>query len=380
MTASAKTEVVGVNGVALQRLDGLQFGRAVAACSVVVSHAVGHYYGTTFGVWTMLSGYGVTLFFVISGYIMVLTTGRGRFSPTAFMSRRVRRIVPIYYVANFVLAAVALLSPDALRRTVFDTMHFILSLLFVPAYDPHGSGYIWPFFRLGWTLNYEMFFYLSFAALFLLTALRRAIAITAWLGGLIVLGIFHPFVAAIPNFYTQIATIGFIFGTWLGVIALYRPFRLGGAPSLLMLAVSLGILIWLGSHYDLVRTDRMTQLCLSIACTLHIALFVSWVDGGRRAVPPALLYIGDASYSIYLFHMFAIGTVTAIERRLPTVLLFPAMAVAALAGISFGVLIYWLVESRLNRLLRYRRPLTAAQMAAAPDPMARSGDDERTKR
>ncbi|QAY77481.1 acyltransferase [Sphingosinicella sp. BN140058] len=364
MSIGAASEHRSAAGAALPRLDGLQLGRAVAACSVVISHAFGHYNNGTHGIWTMLSGYGVTLFFVISGYIMVLTTGRESFSPRAFLSRRIRRIVPIYYIANMVLAVATLLAPWAFKRTTFDAWHVVQSLLFIPAYDPAGSGYIWPFFRLGWTLNYEMFFYLIFASLFALGVVQRALSVTLVLGGLILLGMIHPFSAAIPNFYTQVATIGFIFGTLTGMIALYRPIRLNGFWSWIAALLSFAMLAVMASMYEQIRRDPATQLWLSIACTLHIVLLVSLVDGRGRAVPKSLLYVGDASYSIYLFHMFAVGAATAVAHRLPSALLYPALALSACSGILAGLVAYRFVEAPLNRYFRYRRPLTAAEISA----------------
>jgi exopolysaccharide production protein ExoZ len=99
--------------------------------------------------------YGVTLFFVISGFIMTQTTGLHRFNPGQFLNRRVRRVVPIYWFATFLVASVTLIAPGMFQRTVFDPQHFFLSLFFIPAYDPSGTGGIWPMFKLGWTLNYE---------------------------------------------------------------------------------------------------------------------------------------------------------------------------------------------------------------------------------
>ena len=195
--------------VPLPRLDGLQMGRAIAACGVAISHAVVHYYGGGFGIWGLLGQYAVILFFVISGFIMVMTSGRGSFRPGRFISRRIRRIVPIYYVANLVLVVGALAVPAAFERTVFDLSHLISSLLFIPAYDPSGTGLIIPFFKLGWTLNYEMFFYLLFASLFALNGWQRGVTIIGLLSVLIVIGSLVEFEAAVLDFYTRVATAGF---------------------------------------------------------------------------------------------------------------------------------------------------------------------------
>lgn len=346
-----------------RKLDGLQVGRAVAALSVVLTHSVAYPYGGHAPhAWHLLGRYGVTLFFVISGFIMVHTTGAGPFDPRRFMANRIRRIVPIYFFANAVLVVMTLVAPGAFRRTVFNAGHILRSLLFIPSYEPSGTGFIWPFFRLGWTLNYEMFFYVCFAALFALGAGRRALALSALFIGLILLGAVHPFTAAIPRFYTQIDVLGFVAGVVLGTVGLKGGFRLRWIAMTVALAGSLVGYVYLAIHYDAIKDIVWTQVAMVAVCMVHIALFVLLIDRAGVRAPRWLTFIGDASYSLYLFHMFAIGAVSAVAHRLSPSLTIPLMGVAVVASLVTGTLAYRFVESPLNRLVRGRRPLTAAQI------------------
>ncbi|WP_428334205.1 acyltransferase family protein [Novosphingobium sp.] len=337
---------------AFGHLNGIQAGRGIAALSVVMTHAVAHPYGGAPPAWHMLGRYGVTLFFVISGFIMVHTTGTSQFDPGKFIVHRLKRIVPIYYIANLVLLVSLAVAPGAFKRTAFSIPYFIRSLLFIPTYEPSGTGFIWPFFRLGWTLNYEMFFYISFAALFALNMRGRAMVLTLWFGALIALGIFHPFADAIPRFYTQIDTLGFVAGVWLGVLELNG--RLVGSRwfQAAALLASLAGYIAITLDYIKIKDDPWTQVATVAICTLNVALLVMMVDHARRAVPRLLLASGDASYAIYLFHMFAIGTVTALGHRMPPVMLYPMIIVAALSAAALGMSVYRFVERPVNRLLR----------------------------
>jgi exopolysaccharide production protein ExoZ len=337
-----------------RRLDGIQAGRGIAALAVVMTHAVAHPYGGAPPAWHMLGRYGVTLFFVISGFIMVHTTGTGSFDPRIFIGHRLKRIVPIYYLANLVLLISVALAPGAFKRTAFSLTHFMLSLLFVPAYEPAGTGYIWPFFRLGWTLNYEMFFYASFAALWALGARNRAVALTAWFGGLIALGLVHPFPAAIPRFYTQIDTLGFVAGVWLGLLEIKGRLRLSSMAQGAALIASLAAYLAITAFYSAIKDDPWTQVGTVAICAVHVTLLVTAIDQAHRKVPRPLLASGDASYAIYLFHMFAIGAVTALGHRLPVALLYPMMGLAALLAVALGMAIYRFVERPLNRRLRRR--------------------------
>ena len=86
-------------------------------------------------------------------------------SPADFARRRIRRIVPLYWLATLFSATVALVAPSLLKSTVFDLPHLAASLLFMPWSNPADPSTITPVVVPGWTLNYEMFFYFVFALL-----------------------------------------------------------------------------------------------------------------------------------------------------------------------------------------------------------------------
>jgi exopolysaccharide production protein ExoZ len=357
---------------ATSKLDGLQVGRAVAALTVVIGHAVDHAHHHAINMaWQLGARYGVTLFFVISGFIMMATTGSGSFDPRRFVSRRVRRVVPIYWLVTFLVAGLAIVAPNLFARTVFDPVHFLQSLFFVPAVDPAEPGNISPIFRLGWTLNYEMFFYAVFAAAFALSAVRRALVITVFFAACIVLGQLIEFQAAIPDFYTRIDTLGFVAGVWLGLAHLQGGFKPSPALIGALAVVSLAILGVIGANYPAVRDVPATQVWLVAACAAHVALLILLVDRRGWRAPRPLLLVGDASYSMYLFHMFAIGAATAVARKLPPAFMTPMIVVSALSGIAIGIAAYLAIERPINRRMRRRRALTADQLdEAAPTPPA----------
>jgi len=141
----------------------IQALRAVAAILVVVMHHLFYYdanlpylgetgphlsqlwYFKSFG------GAGVHLFFVISGFVMALVArSKPNLRTSEFVRDRVIRIVPLYWIVTFVWIA---LQPPG-----FATIETLVrSLLFIP-----GPEYF-PLLGVGWTLNYEMFFYALFA-------------------------------------------------------------------------------------------------------------------------------------------------------------------------------------------------------------------------
>jgi len=102
--------------------------------------------------------FGVDIFFVISGFVMMLST---EMTADKFFLKRIVRIVPTYWFFTIGVFLIALILPDVLKNTTANPVHLIKSFFFVP-FDKNGVG-VTPILALGWTLNYEMYFYLLFA-------------------------------------------------------------------------------------------------------------------------------------------------------------------------------------------------------------------------
>ena len=100
--------------------------------------------------------YGVELFFIISGFIMIYTTkdnylqSQYKYS-ISFIKKRIIRIVPLYTILTIIWYIIFI---DSFNWNVF--IKIIKSIMFIPYNEL-------PILYLGWSLNYEMFFYLIFA-------------------------------------------------------------------------------------------------------------------------------------------------------------------------------------------------------------------------
>lgn len=157
-------------------LYSVQVLRGVAALLVVVLHAYVHLEARDIIPDVPLpvnSGRaGVDIFFVISGFIMVYISGDkfGRAgAPLDFLVKRVIRVVPIYWFYTLLMASFLFFAPHLFSHgKTFDATHLLASLAFIPWQDSLGN--IKPILQVGWTLNYEMYFYVVFAFLLIFSA------------------------------------------------------------------------------------------------------------------------------------------------------------------------------------------------------------------
>ena len=331
----------------------IQYLRGLAALLVLASHALLYPLVERELAFSRLGWLGVILFFVISGFIMVVVTGEGRFSATAFLRRRFIRIVPMYWGATLIAAGLALLAPHLFKTTVYDAGQLMLSLLFVPFFNPVSGG-IHPLYKLGWTLNYEVFFYVCFAALAFLGARSRVIWLTVAFASLAVLGVLFQPQPAIPQFYTSFMPLAFCAGAWLGLATLT-----GHAGALSHIGVWVAVILALLGLVEGFLVDRGGLLedgMAFIGFATFASMLVLLAVRLERSLPRVALLelIGDASYSIYLVHIYEV----AVLAGLAFTLLNPAdiwadylVAAASLVGGTVaGVLVYRFVEQPVLRL------------------------------
>jgi exopolysaccharide production protein ExoZ len=331
----------------IKELVGIQYLRGTAAAMVVLHHLRFNE--------TELGPFGVAIFFVISGFVMWITTASAQSMPTQFWLRRLQRILPLYWLFLSLLIVIALLAPQFLKSTAITPESAVKSFLFIPHYHA-VQKFIAPILIPGWSLNYEMFFYFLFGLALLIESLDlRAVAIGAILGGLVLIGLsFNPH-DAIAATYTSPNLLLFLDGVALAI--LYRaPDLKGAAPGLALLSVGL-LFRWLGlpGSYDMLTSF------LGIAPALIVGAILVLEPTIRRAPSVVLHTIGNASYSIYLSHLFFLRFFELSWRH------FVAFAASGVWGVTYvgsafvfaiagGVAVHYFVE-RPMLVLFHRRKL-----------------------
>jgi exopolysaccharide production protein ExoZ len=269
----------------VKELIGVQYLRGIAAMLVVLHHSGA----------TQLGPFGVNIFFVISGFVMWATTAAIDVSPLVFWRRRLVRIVPLYWLFLSLLVAVAVSAPQYLNTTEITPENVIKSFLFIPHFHV-VQKFIAPILIPGWSLNYEMFFYFIFGiALVIKSETRRAIAIVIFLWSLVLLGLsFHP-AGAVAATYTNPGLLLFLDGVILAMI--YRARNIG--------SVTLGaILVGIGVLTRAIGVTDDFGLFAGLSPVLIVAGTLALEPALRRAPSVLLHTAGNASYSIYLSHLF----------------------------------------------------------------------------
>jgi exopolysaccharide production protein ExoZ len=337
----------------MKTLLSLQYLRAVAALGVVLVHAVERR-DWRFDVGQM----GVDLFFVLSGLMMWLISDRADRKPGAFLADRLARIAPTYWIATVFVLALWLIGIKA-GLDHPELWHTIKSFLFIPAEYP-GKEKIYPLVIPGWTLNYEMFFYVIFAvALFTARTMRLAI-LTFAIVGLVATGLILRPQGDLAAAYTDPIMLEFLAGVWLGVIWTSR-ISVGPALCLVLVASGVGLLALLSGAGDVPRI-----LEWGVPATLIVAGIALYERDHAVAKWPWLLLLGDASYSIYLWHF----PTNSFWDRLAEIVHAPpwlAVAIMVVCGTAFGIAAHLLIEKPIRLWLRGRRRRRGIS-GAAPQP------------
>jgi exopolysaccharide production protein ExoZ len=265
---------------------------------------------------------GVMAFFVISGFIMAYTTIGEFGAPRAgwrFFVRRIERIVPLYWITSLGMMIFSPLTSgySTNSRYIGPTWQMVvLSSLFVPHISRDQIAQ--PVYGLGWTLEYEMFFYAVFAVTLVLP--RRAGLLTA-IGTLItIVGIGMLLVAPPPIvgkvvaffYFTRPIMLYFVAGVLIAWWKVVRGTTRVSVPDWALGAVAT---IMLGAA---VRWGIETSW-LQSALTIGAIALVTLVAAGRGQ-PAAVTWLsrrfGDVSYSIYLTHSFLLGALALVAARL----------------------------------------------------------------
>lgn len=339
-------------------LNGIQFGRAVAAILVVLYHGgrmLPQYLGNiSLGKYFEYGNAGVDFFFVLSGFIIFYVHGKDIGQPSRlgnYLARRFTRIYPIYWVVTTFAIALLVAKGD---WADLSPSHVVRSLVLFP--DDTD-----PIVGVAWTLCHEMTFYLVFAALIASRNLG-GILILAWLA-LVVVGIFHPHQQSNVKFLESPYHIEFVLGAFVAYCA--KKYPVTAAPGLIMIGLLAFAVVGTQFNDLAIRLPAAGRGLYGTASALIIFGLAVWERNGKILFPPWASFLGAASYAIYLIHTFLLGWIGRglaifFHRNSAPNLFYLASVIGAVAA---GCLLYQAVERRLMAIIRgprSRQPATAA--------------------
>jgi len=349
-------------------LHNVQMLRFLAAAMVLISH-LQHEVPSVRGLdvhdytpWTPIwfAG-GVDIFFVISGFIMYIIAADTFGKPNAsqeFFIRRLLRVVPPYWLFTTAMLVAAIVFKEHVAHAAISIPHIVASYLFVPWQNPYGKFY--PILMLGWTLNFEMLFYVIFALALRFSPRVGLIFIAATITSIALCGVVLELHTTPFAFWLNPIVMEFLFG-----IALAYVFRQGVrwrlVTGLPVIAAGVGVMIWMqysgiAGNYWSARFLWMGLPALAV-CTGAILIEK---QAATNRLQRAVVLGGDASFVLYLSHPFSLAVVAALWPRVgissPTVY----VVCAGIAAFASAVILHvWLEKpcmAYLNAHIRSKRP------------------------
>jgi peptidoglycan/LPS O-acetylase OafA/YrhL len=338
-----------------RRLQGIQVLRIIAALLVLAHHATlytAEHMAKNPGLW-LPGASGVDIFFVISGFVMVHTT-RGLIADPdgwwIFAMRRIKRIVPMYWLATTLKVLAMVFLGSMMTSSRLNLWGIVDSYFFIPFRNYNG---MFPLVVVGWTLNFEIFFYALFA-----TALLLRADIYKFVGGALafcaVLAIFRQPSWPAVSFYFDGRGLEFLFGMLLARLNLAN-WSLRPRFSIPILFIGFAVLLY-------PREGHWSLLYTGVPATLIVASG-AFLEPHLQRIPKWVLYLADASFVIYLFHPMIAPIAPILVARLhiqsPVLSFVGSMAI----GLLGPLLVYRLADEPMQRLLNERKAKAVRQTA-----------------
>ena len=313
----------------VDRLETIQILRGVAAMLVVYNHAgllliqaterLGQSLLVPTEAFATFGSIGVDLFFVTSGFVMAMSARGfdGQRDGARFLALRFVRIAPLFYI--FCLLWLTQLLPAGVPVSPGTMSN---SLLFLPLIDQ--TEYSWPIHYLGWTLSFEFMFYLIVSGLIASGQSRNATMLLLAMLALPLLS--YPFSDGLVLWHMFTNPIQWEFAMGVGLFLLWqaqllRRIRMATLAGLLFSVVLLAGMLLQGEAIFLAKdtVNGTTSAARALYWGVPMALLLCLLLGSEPLTsgrPRRLLTaVGDASYSIYLSHLFVVRAAKEVVER-----------------------------------------------------------------
>jgi peptidoglycan/LPS O-acetylase OafA/YrhL len=337
----------------------IQALRAIAALMVVADHAFNMLFARLGpGDYWSNGAAGVDIFFVISGFVMVVSSRRLIGLPDAwltFIRHRIVRIVPLYWLLTTLKVILVFAFSNLALRSTLDPGFVLGSYLFFPVVDSVGN--FRPLLPVGWTLTYEFIFYWLFA----LALALRVNVLRVLIPAFVAIGILAFLrMSNWPEWTILFSTIvvEFLFGVLLAKLTL-RGWSMSPLFAACALAAGFGLIVLIPE-----RSENLRFLFWGVPAFAIVAGAVSLERQLSTWLPQWLLALGDASYSIYLMHGFVLpvlGLGLAAIHWSGYAAQATTVVASLVTGALSGWLCYFIVERPMMKWIKQRDPAKPAR-------------------
>ncbi len=330
------------------RLNNLQILRGISALLVCCFHfreEINFEYLKLGDILFSRGSIGVPIFFVISGFIMAFTTKNLNFQAGKnlkktiidFYKKRANRIIPLYY---FLTICWMILGGNVLLYFSGDLGSRLLhSVLFLPQKDT------FPVLYLGWSLNYEMFFYLMFG-ISLFFKNKRYYFLVLFFLCTYVLGLFISSKNAFLEMICSNLNLYFV----VGILLAHFLEKVKVAKKWSILLIIFGITSFCLFFFKILMIENpfiILGIITSLVLVFLLLDFTFQKEGNKF-----LVFLGDISYSLYLSHPF----VEIVFRRFHAdgYLSIPFLVLKLAFVIVLAAFFYYVVEKKVTDFLKIK--------------------------
>ena len=312
-------------------ISNLQFLRAFASINVVYFHTLigSESYGKSTNIFQTLGGWGangVDIFFVISGFVMIYSQIHNPKKIYEFYISRLIRIVPVYWLITIFLVTLYYLLPEIFKSFSLDLKKIISSLFFVSQIIT-GE---FPVINVGWTLEWEILFYLIFGLSLYFKDIKKTI-----------ISIFF-FMMLIFLFTEKLLFLEFFVGVLIGYV--HNKIKLSYLNGLIILIIGIIFLfLSLSSYIVAIELDRFFIWGIPSAFIVMGAVYCKPIKNSF------LFYLGNASYSIYLVQILTVPGFYKLINYFKIEINNDLLSILCLfSSVIFGCFFYSFVEKNLK--------------------------------
>ncbi len=303
----------------------------------------------------------VDIFFVLSGFVLITSSEHLFRVPGGwriFAERRFARVVPMYWLATTLKVVVLLAAGRYVLHATLVPSKVALSYLFLPSVNKDHS--IEPLLGVAWTLLFEIFFYVLFmVALFLRLNIYKffgTVALLLWLGSL-----FRR-----PDWPTFCFYLNPLVLECFAGMLIARACQ-GGRILGKRLAIG-SVLVGMAAIQAFPAVSSVPQLVRLGLPAMLIVYAVASLEEYFTHIPRIFLFLGQASYSVYLFHPLVAPVVPELFARHHAMHLAASASGGVALALVVGSLVHWFLEKPANdRIQVYLKRRQAGMAASAPN-------------